>query len=108
MEIKVNNKKLEVMNCNNLFTMCLGLMFQKKKSALFKLAFETKFLASIHTFFMRYNLDIFWLDKEKKVVDARRNVKPYKLSVRPRVKAKYILEVPAGKISLKKGDKVKF
>jgi len=83
-------------------------MFQKNKSALIELPWESQLFSSIHTIFMRYNIDIYWLNKDKEVVDIKKNVRPYKHCIIPQVKAKYILETPINKMSLKIGDKIKF
>lgn len=57
---------------------------------------------------MRYKIDIYWLNKNKEVIDLRKNVMPYKNSIIPKIKAKYVLEAPANKMKLKIGDKIKF
>ncbi|MCG2719884.1 MAG: DUF192 domain-containing protein [Nanoarchaeota archaeon] len=83
-------------------------MFQKNKSALIELPYESQLLSSIHTFFMRYNIDLYWLNKNKEVIDIKKNVKPYKYCIIPKIKAKFILETPVNKMKLKIGDKIKF
>jgi uncharacterized membrane protein (UPF0127 family) len=47
---------------------------------------------------MKFALDMVWLDENKNVVDVRENVLPetYPKVFMPTVKAKYVLEVPAG------------
>ncbi|HZP26268.1 MAG TPA: DUF192 domain-containing protein [Dehalococcoidia bacterium] len=50
---------------------------------------------SIHTLFMRFPIDVFFLDKEWRVQKVARNVKPFRLAFARRgVRA--VLEVPAG------------
>ncbi len=49
---------------------------------------------SIHTFFMRYNLDAIFLDKDNRVISIKRFIKPY--SIVPSVRAaKKVLEFPS-------------
>jgi hypothetical protein len=50
---------------------------------------------SIHTFFMKQNLDVFFLDRRGKVVYAVLDLKPCRISPVIR-KAKMVLEVPSG------------
>lgn len=69
-----------------------GFMFQK--SADYVMLFEN--CTSVHTFFMRFNLDIAFLDKNNKVVAVKKNVKPWRV-VMPVKNAVSIVEVPAGK-----------
>lgn len=49
---------------------------------------------SIHTFFMRYNLDTFFLDKDNKIIFIKRSIKPFSM-VPPVRKAKKVLEFPS-------------
>lgn len=72
-------------------------MFRKKEAAVIELPRESRAMAAIHTCFMRFPIDVAWLDKRKVVVDARKNVKPWHHVV-PKKKAKYIVEMPAGSI----------
>ena len=76
-----------------------GLMFRKtfEGALVFPLHKETRFGASIHTFFMQFPIDILFLDKDKKVIDLRRDVKPWTLNITPKKPAKYIVELTGGK-----------
>jgi uncharacterized membrane protein (UPF0127 family) len=65
-----------------------GLMF-KKGSVILKLKKESKFRASIHTFFC-LPLLVVWLDKNKKVVDIKKTV-PFWFYF-PKKPAKYVFE----------------
>lgn len=60
---------------------------------------------SIHTFFMRYSLDIVFLSKKNEVVKVIRNLKPWRMTF-IYFKANKTLELPAGKLPLgiKEGD----
>ena len=67
--------------------------------------FETS--GPIHTFFMRFPIDVLFLDRQKKVVGQRENLKPFRLAWRPG--ATMVIELPAGTIALtgtRKGDQV--
>jgi len=51
---------------------------------------------SVHTFFMRFPIDLVYLDREKKIKKARSSVGPWRLSAC--LSAYSILELPAGTI----------
>lgn len=82
-------------------------MFRKKQMALIELPAESLSMSAIHTFFMRFPIDVYWLDSNKKVVAVKKNVKPYSLA-KPQKPAKYIFEAPAGKLRLKTGKRLVF
>lgn len=53
--------------------------------------------ASVHTFFMRFALDLVYLDREMRIVKFEKNVLPWRISWGGR-KAKHTLEMLAGGI----------
>ena len=67
----------------------MGFMF--KKSADYAILFEK--CNSIHTFFMRFNIDVIFMDKNKNVIKEVKNLKPWRIAVC--LKAYYVLEVPS-------------
>ncbi|MDR2191767.1 MAG: DUF192 domain-containing protein [Endomicrobium sp.] len=68
----------------------LGFMFKKPSD--YALLFEN--CKSVHTFFMRFNLDIVFLDKSGRVIKTKKNVKPWRI-VLPVKNAVSILEIPS-------------
>ncbi|MDR2708787.1 MAG: DUF192 domain-containing protein [Elusimicrobiota bacterium] len=68
----------------------LGFMF-KSKADYAVLFIHCK---SIHTFFMRFNLDIVFLDKNFKVLAVKKNVKPWRLVFGIK-NCTHILEIPS-------------
>ena len=64
---------------------------------------------SIHTFFVKFPIDVLFLDKNYKVVKTVENLRPFWFS--PIVfRAKHTLEIPKGSIkkqSLEEGDEIK-
>jgi len=50
--------------------------------------------ASVHTFGMRFELDVFFLDRAGRVIAVRRRVPPRRVLWRPGAAA--VLEIPAG------------
>lgn len=49
---------------------------------------------SIHTFFMRFAIDVVYLDRELKVLRVRRGMKPWRMDF-PVARAAAVLELPA-------------
>ena len=63
----------------------------------------------IHTFFMRYPIDVLFLDKNLTVIRSYPSMKPYRLSS-PAKKARHAVELPAGtmkKLFIEEGDQLK-
>jgi uncharacterized membrane protein (UPF0127 family) len=82
-----------------------GLIFYKKPIAMI---FQTHL--GIHTFFMHYPIDVIILNKQNRVVDIRKGLKPNRIFIwDPRYSK--ILELPAGSIEnskTKTGDYLDF
>ncbi len=89
---KMNLDDLDAEYCDTFWKKFRGLMFSKPKNLVFVLDEETRFGAIIHMFFVFYSIDVYWLDKDKRVVDKRINLKPFRIAV-PKEKAKYIVEL---------------
>jgi hypothetical protein len=53
---------------------------------------------SIHTFFMRFPIDLLFLDKNNKVVQAIPDVRPFRISS-IYFQANYVIELPPGTIN---------
>ncbi len=59
---------------------------------------------SIHTFFMRFDIDVVFMDRGGKVVAVKRNIKPWRMTL-PVFGAHSVLEMPAGSAAnLKEGE----
>ncbi len=69
-----------------------------KKALLPQEALVLKPCNSIHTFFMRFPIDVLFVDRELKVVAAISSLKPNRLS-RIYFSAKYAIELPIGVIA---------
>lgn len=52
---------------------------------------------SVHTFFMRFPIDVVFLDKDQHVVGVT-SMRPWRLGI-PRLKAHAVVEAPAGAVS---------
>ena len=108
--INENNSEIladEIIVADNFFTRLKGLMFRKSLEE--KLAMLIYPCNSVHTFFMKFPLDIVFLSKEYEVLHIIENMMPRKISPYIR-KTKSVLELPAGVIKntkTKKGDFLK-
>ena len=67
----------EIKFCDTFLTKFLGLMFRKKQKLHFKFKKDVKH--SIHTFFVFFPIDITFLDKNNKVIEVRKNLKPFSI-----------------------------
>ncbi len=81
-------------------------MFSKKRILVFE--FDKEKYHSLHMFFVFFPIDVIFLDKNKRVVEIKKNFKPFTI-YNSKKKAKYIIEIPAGRIQDKVniGDKVR-
>lgn len=88
---------------DDMISRLIGLMFRKKLVGAEGLLIDP--CNSIHTFFMRYNLDIVFIGKENRVVKIIRNIPPWRMTW-IYFSARKTLELPAGKLpmDLKEGD----
>ena len=77
------------------FKRLAGFMFLKRPAAGGECGLLIPNCRQIHTFFMRFSIDLFFLDKDMNTIKTVRGLKPWKIS--PFVhNAKFVLEVPAG------------
>jgi hypothetical protein len=84
-----------------------GLMFRRsiKKPLLFIMPAESREFSTIHSFFVFFPFDAVFLDSKGIVVDIRRGIKPFTVSIAPKKPAKYILEMKDGEAK-RRGIKV--
>jgi len=85
----------------------IGLLLKKSISREEALIFYG--VSSIHMFFMRFPIDVLYLDKEMKVLKIKHSLLPWRMSFCP--KASITIELPAGKAKTtlaKTGDTLEF
>jgi uncharacterized membrane protein (UPF0127 family) len=81
---------------NSFITRLKGLMFNKEMCGFDGLLIKS--CNSIHTFFMKYSIDVVFLDREYRVMRIIRGLRPWRLS--PIVfKANQVLELKNGSLS---------
>ena len=85
------------------FSRLIGLMF--KKNLPDGSGVVLKPCTQIHTCFMRFNIDVIFLDKDLQVLHIIENMKPWRISPLF-LKARYTVELPAGTLRgrVKKGE----
>jgi uncharacterized membrane protein (UPF0127 family) len=69
-----------------------------------------KSCSSLHTLFMRFPIDIVFMDKQGKVLKVSKNVKPFKFVAAP-LRAYYALELPTNAVAKSEtrvGDRLTF
>jgi len=89
--------------CKNSFNKTRGLMFSKKKNLI--LVFNKEKRISLHMFFVFFPIDVLFLDKNKKIVEIKKNFKPFTFYT-SKQKAKYAVELTANH-NYKIGEKFK-
>ncbi|VVB66526.1 putative ACR [Candidatus Gugararchaeum adminiculabundum] len=91
------------------FSKMRGLMFRRKpKTILFKFSSNEN---AIHSLFVFFEFDAVFLDKQKRVFQIIEKIRPFRLLIRPKAKATYLLELPPGKareLGIKEGDALEF
>ena len=95
---------MEIIYADTFFKRFKGLML--KKDFDHALVFTNLTDSSIHTMFMRFEIDVYFIDENKTVFD-KTSLKPWKF-YKPKKQAKYIMETEKNKLKLEIGDKLDF
>lgn len=97
MKMILNEKELVLKDCVNFKDKLLGFMF--KKGINYALRFKCK---SIHTFFMKENIDVIITDKNNKVLYVYNNLGKNKIIIKKN--AYYFYELPSNTNTYKVND----
>jgi len=106
-KVKIKKGKIEIAQridlADSLLKRIIGLMFSKDLGERDGLLITP--CNSMHTFFMRYELDIVFLSRNNKVIKVIRNMKPWRMTW-VYFKANKVLEMKGGTLSreIKAGD----
>lgn len=111
--IKNKTKKFTIIKnaklCRGMFCKAFGFMFRfKKPDHALVFIFNKEVRADLHMLFVFFPIDVLFLDKDKRVVDIKKNFKPFNYYA-PKAKAMYVVELPVevvGKTAI--GDKIIF
>jgi len=102
MYLILKNNKYKIKYCKNLFNRFKGFMFKKKIN--YVLCFPK--CNSIHTFFMRENIDIIMTNKNNKVLYIYNNFKKNKI-ILPKKNVYYTYELPKNTNTYNINDTIK-
>ena len=83
-------------------------MFRKQCTEPLVFTFNDEMVVPLHMFFMRFPIDVIYLDKDNKISEMIINFRPWKW-YSPKSKCKTIIEMPVGwirKLGLKISDNV--
>lgn len=89
-----DNKKLEIKEYKSFFKKLQGLMFKKEK---INYIVRLNNCNSIHTFFMKQNIDVIITDKKNNILYKRKNITKNKV-IFPIKNGYYVYEMPEGTI----------
>ena len=91
---------LDVELANTFWGRLRGLMFRRRfphgRALLFK--FRKPGRHSVHMFFVRFPIDLIYLNSDFKVVELRARLKPWRV-YRPKTAVSHLVELPAGTIA---------
>src|SRR3989338_8512017 len=76
--------------CNTIYSQICGLMFRKKQNLI--MTFKEEKRISLHMFFVFYPIDVLLLNKNKEIIEIKRNFKPF-TSWSSKEKGKYVVEL---------------
>ena len=89
MRLIIDNKEESIYICNSFKTRFLGLMGKNNISDIY--VFPK--CNSIHTFFMKEDIDVVMLDKNGKILKIYNNLQPWKI-ILPKKNVYYTIELP--------------
>lgn len=76
--------------CKSIFSQARGLMFRGKQNLIMEFPEERKI--SLHMWFVFFPIDVLILNKDKKIVEIKRNFKPFTFWT-AKEKGKYVVEL---------------
>ncbi len=95
---------MKIIYADTFFKRLIGLMGKKDFNHI--LLFANLRDSSIHTMFMRFESDVYFIDENKRVVD-KASLKPGRF-YKAKKQAKYVLETKKGVLKIKIGDYLDF
>lgn len=101
MNLIYDNKKIELKNCKTFFSRLFGFMF--KKEIKYALLFNN--CNSIHTFFMKSNIDVIMCDKDNNILYYYNNLQKNKI-ILPKKNVYKTIELPVNFFDIKINTKV--
>tara|TARA_Y100000310_G_C20085105_1_gene535688 strand:- start:117 stop:443 length:327 start_codon:yes stop_codon:yes gene_type:complete len=91
--------------CKNVFSQSRGLMFRRRNNLVME--FSKNRSVGLHMWFVFYPIEVLVLDHSMKVVEIKRNFRPWKLWKSSK-KGKYVVELSSIGCQVKVGDRLQF
>ena len=101
MKLVFKNKELELKECKSFYSRLLGFMFKKNINS--ALLFDK--CDSIHTFFMRENIDVIMCDNDNNVLFFYKDLPKNKI-IWPKKNVRKVFETPSGYFDIEIGKKM--
>lgn len=101
MKLIYENKNIELKECRTFYNRLMGFMFKKNINS--SLLFDK--CNSIHTFFMKKNIDVIMCDKDNNILFFYKNL-PKNRIIWPKKGVKKVFETPSGYFDIKIGKKM--
>lgn len=102
MKLVYKNKEIKLIECQSFYSRLMGFMF--KKNIDYSLLFNK--CNSIHTFFMKENIDVIMCDKNNIVLYFYKNFKKNKI-ILPKKNVSKVYETPSNYFDIKINTKMK-
>ena len=101
MKLIYKDKVIELINCKSFYSRLMGFMF--KEDINYALLFNR--CNSIHTFFMKKNIDVIMCDKDNKVIYYYNDLSKNRI-ILPKYGVSKVIELPVNYFDIKINDKV--
>ena len=101
MKLIFKNKEINLKECKSFYSRLLGFMFKKNINN--ALLFDK--CDSIHTFFMKENIDVIMCDKDNTILFFYKNLPKNKI-IWPKKGVKKVFETPSGYFDIEIGKKM--
>jgi len=102
MKLIYNNKDIDIVDCKSFFSRLKGFMFQKEITN--ALLFNN--CNSIHTFFMKSNIDVIMCDKDNNIIYYYNNLCKNKI-ILPKKNVYKTIELPVNYFDIKINSKIR-
>jgi len=102
MNLIYDNKKIKIIDCNTFYSRLMGFMFKKEINH--ALLFNR--CNSIHTFFMKKNIDVVMCDKDNNIIYYYNNISKNKI-IWPKKNVDKTIELPVNFFNIKLNTKVR-
>ena len=101
MKLLYGNKSIELKNCKSFYSRLMGFMFKKNINT--ALLFDK--CDSIHTFFMKENIDVIMCDKDNNILYFCRDL-PKNRIIWPKKGVRKVFETPSGYFDIEVGKRM--